>query len=105
MRCPMKRLLNEITDMLADAALLDTGVDVQTTAERRFNARSEPVISPMKILFRNLTDTLAAAAMLEMGVNAAMPVAGAGTVRESLEENLVEVAFAEAGDYDDIHEA
>jgi hypothetical protein len=28
-----------------------------------------------------------------------------GTFRESLEENLVEVAFAEEADYDDIHEA
>jgi hypothetical protein len=33
----MKRLLNKITDALADAALLGMGVDVQTTAEHRSN--------------------------------------------------------------------
>jgi hypothetical protein len=58
----MKRFLNKITDILADAALLEMGVDVQTIAQ-------------------------------------------VGTFRESLEENLVEVAFAEEADYDDIHEA
>jgi hypothetical protein len=58
----MKRFLQKLSDMMADAALLEMGVDVQTTAQ-------------------------------------------AGAVRESLEENLIGVAFAEEGDYDDIHEA
>ena len=58
----MKRFLNKITDILADAALLEMGVDVKTIAQ-------------------------------------------VGTFRESLEENLIEVAFAEEADYDDIHEA
>jgi hypothetical protein len=61
---PMKRFLNKITDMLADAALLEMGVDVPTTPRRSF-----------------LRDS------------------------ETLEENLIEVAFAEEADYDDIHEA
>jgi len=59
----MKRLLNKITDMLADAALLEEGVDI---------------VSPNR---RPRTDV------------------------ETLEENLIEVAFAEAADYDDIHKA
>ncbi|MGE5751719.1 MAG: hypothetical protein ACM30F_06230, partial [Nitrospirota bacterium] len=46
---------------------------------------------------------LADAALSEMGVNVAMPVEKPETVRETLEENLIEVAFAEEADYDDIH--
>jgi len=59
----------------------------------------------MKRFLNKITDMLADAALLEMGVNVAAPVAKAGTVRETLEENLIEVAFAEAADYDDIHVA
>ena len=58
----------------------------------------------MTRFLRNITETLADAALLEMGV----PVATIGALRpdvETLEENLVEVAFAEADDYDEIHEA
>ncbi len=59
----------------------------------------------MKKLLNRITDMLADAALLEMGVSVATSVAKAETVRETLEENLVEVAFAEAADYDDIHMA
>jgi hypothetical protein len=59
----------------------------------------------MKRLLNKITDMLADAALLEMGVNAAPSVAKAGPVRETLEENFIEVAFAEAADYDDIHKA
>jgi hypothetical protein len=59
----------------------------------------------MKRLMNKITDMLADAALLEMGVNVVAPVAKAGTVRETLEENLIEIAFAEAADYDDIHKA
>jgi hypothetical protein len=59
----------------------------------------------MKRFLNRITDMLADAALLEMGVNVATPVAKAETVRETLEENLIEVAFAEAADYDDIHKA
>ncbi len=60
----------------------------------------------MKNLVKKLIDTLADAALLEEGVQP-------GLVRqmacrrpeESLEENLVEVAFAEEADYAEIHEA
>jgi hypothetical protein len=62
-RCPMKRLLNKITDMMADAALLEMGVDIYANSRK------------------------------------------VGAARETLEENLIEVAFAEAADYDDIHKA
>jgi hypothetical protein len=60
----MKRILQNLSDMLADAALLEMGVDMVMITRRRF-----------------LRDS------------------------ETLEENLIEVAFAEAADYDDIHEA
>ena len=59
----------------------------------------------MKRLLNKITDMLADAALLEMGVNVVTPVAKAGTLRETLEENLIEIAFAEAADYDDIHKA
>jgi hypothetical protein len=59
----------------------------------------------MKRLMNKITDMLADAALLEMGVNVVMPAAQGGTVRETLEENLIEIAFAEAADYDDIHKA
>ena len=60
----------------------------------------------MKRLLQNLSDILADAALLEMGVD----VATSQRQRprwdsETLEENLIEVAFAEEADYDDIHEA
>jgi len=55
-------------------------------------------------ILQKITDTLADAALLEMGV----PVAYTRSLRqvsESLEENLVEVAFAEEADFDEIHDA
>lgn len=101
----MKRLLNKITDRLADAALWEMGVGVQTAAEHGFKSAFEPGLSPLKRFFRSVTDRLADSAVLEMGVNVALPVAAAGAVRETLEETLAEIAFAEEADYDDIHEA
>jgi hypothetical protein len=59
----------------------------------------------MKRLLNKITDMLADAALLEMGVNVFTLVSKTGTVHETLEENLIEVAFAEAADYDDIHKA
>jgi len=58
----------------------------------------------MKRLLNKITDMLADSALLEMGVTMGGSVTKAGTVRESLEDNLTEVAFAEAADFDDIHE-
>ena len=101
----MIKQLNKITDMLVDASLLEMGVDVQTSAKPGSMAVSEPRISPLKLLFRNIIDTLAEAAILDMGVSLYSPVVKAGAVHETLEENLIEVAFAEAADYDDIHKA
>jgi hypothetical protein len=44
--------------------------------------------------------------MLEEGVRLQMPtIAVCDPFEETLEENLIEVAFAEAADYDDIHTA
>jgi len=101
----MKKLLNKITDMPAEAALLEMGVEVQPTAERLSKAASAPGISPLNKLLQNLTDTFADAAMFERGVTAVTGVAKLRTTRETLEENLIEVAFAEEADYDDIHNA
>lgn len=60
----------------------------------------------MKKLLIKIKDALANAALLEMGVS---PDSGRPrekqSLKESLEENLVEIAYAEAADYDQIHEA
>ena len=58
----------------------------------------------MKRFLQNIENALADSALLEMGVDVAR-VEKPKTVRESLEENLIEVAFAEAGEYDQIHNA
>ena len=60
----------------------------------------------MKTFFKNLLDNLTEAAMLEEGIRLE-PAAPAvcDPFEESLEENLIEVAFAEAADYDNIHSA
>ena len=58
----------------------------------------------MKTLFRNLLDGLADAALLEEGIGRdAVITPVCAHWKESLEENLIEVAFAESADYDDIH--
>jgi len=62
----MKRLLNNITETLADAALLEMGVDVTTTEERAAAESKEGVLARF---FRSATDTLADAAMLEEGID------------------------------------
>ena len=77
----MKRFFQKLTDIMADAALLEMGVGIQTTAEYRFKTVSGPVMSPLKRLFQDVSDTLADAALLEMGVDAASPIAKAGTVQ------------------------
>jgi hypothetical protein len=59
----------------------------------------------MKRFLAKITDMLADAALLEMGADVVTPAIKAGTVRETLEENLIEVAFSEAAAYDDIHES
>jgi len=100
----MKRFLKKIEDALADSALLEMGVEVQTVGELHSKVASEIGVSPLKLLFQKVTDTLADAALFEMGV-AVAPVEKSNAFRESLEENLIEVVFAEAADYDQIHEA
>jgi len=60
----------------------------------------------MKTLFKNLLDRLTEAAMLEEGIRMELPIAAiCAPFEETLEENLIEVAFAEAADYADIHTA
>jgi hypothetical protein len=86
----MKRLLNKITDMMADAALLEMGVDVQTVEVLHSRVASEAKISPLKRFFENIADTLAVTALLEMGVQVARHVAKPGDVREMLREHRVD---------------
>ncbi len=59
----------------------------------------------MKKLMKKISDMMADAALLEMGVPAGMPVEKKELVRETLEENFIQIAFAEAGEYDQIHKA
>jgi hypothetical protein len=58
----------------------------------------------MKRFLKNIEDALADSALLEMGVDVAS-VEKSNAFRETLEDNLVEIAFAEAGEYDQVHEA
>jgi hypothetical protein len=59
----------------------------------------------MKRFLQNVTDTLADAALLEIGNDGSVFNCCSRLCAETLEENLIEVAFAEAADYDEIHEA
>lgn len=60
----------------------------------------------MKKFMQTIQNMLTDAALLEMGVAAtAAPVRCRRGSSETLEENFIEVAFAEAADYDQIHEA
>jgi hypothetical protein len=60
----------------------------------------------MKKLMQKLEDTFADAALLEMGiVDRFSPATRRLAFAEALEENLVEVAYAEAADYEEIHKA
>ena len=60
----------------------------------------------MKTLFRDPIDILADAAMLEERISLHPACTEAcSPFSESIEENLIEVAFAETADYDDIHKA
>ena len=60
----------------------------------------------MKRILEKISEILAEAAVLEMGVAMTpSPARNAEVTRETLEENLIEVAFAEEADYDDIHNA
>jgi hypothetical protein len=60
----------------------------------------------MKTLFKRTEDLMAEAAMEEEGTSlGAVKAETCDPFKESLEENLIEIAFAEAADYDDIHTA
>jgi len=54
---------------------------------------------------KKIEEILADAALLEMGFPVVSSAATQDPCRETLEENFIEVAFAEAADYDQIHEA
>ena len=94
----MKRMLKNITDSLADAAMLEVGVEVPAVPHATLWATA-------KRFSENFSVTMADAAMLEMGAYPARAEEKRVKDRETLEENLIEVAFAEAADYDDIHDA
>ena len=98
----MKRFLKNIQNALADAALMEMGV----SAEHSTGARNFPPVQTLKTAFNRISDSLSDAALLEMGGFLGLsPTALRRSFSEAFEENMVEVAFAEAADYDDIHEA
>jgi hypothetical protein len=57
----------------------------------------------MKRFLKKMEEALADAALLEMGVEGVSIARCRRIEDESLEENLIEVAFAEAADFEDIH--
>jgi len=60
----------------------------------------------MRTLLHKLEETFADAALLEMGIYPdRVAAAGKHCWKERLEENFIEIAFAEAADYEDIHRA
>lgn len=60
----------------------------------------------MTSFWKNTKYLIDEAAMEEEGSNLGpAPAEACDPLKESIEENLVEVAFAEAADYDDIHKA
>jgi hypothetical protein len=60
----------------------------------------------MRTFFQDLQETFADAALLEMGISLyPTPAAEKHTFQAELEEEFVEIAFAEAADYEDIHSA
>jgi len=59
----------------------------------------------MRTIAKKLEAIFADAALLEMGVEDAGSSYRTQTFGETLEENFIEVAYAEAADYDEIHEA
>jgi len=60
----------------------------------------------MRTLLDKLAETFADAALLEMGIDLYHPAAAAKhSLKDELEEDFMEIAFAEAADYEDIHSA
>lgn len=60
----------------------------------------------MRTLLDKLEKIFADAAFLEMGVDVERPAAAVKhSLRDELEEDFMEIAFAEAADYEDIHSA
>jgi len=60
----------------------------------------------MKTLFERTEDLMAEVAMAEEGTSlGTIQDEACDPFRETIEENLIEIAFAEAADYDDIHTA
>ncbi len=67
------------------------------------------LLKTIRSLFEGAEELLAASALAEMGVTDSLELAvrrtPMHTLAQSMEEKLVEVAFAEAADYEDIHKA
>jgi hypothetical protein len=60
----------------------------------------------MRTFLEKLEKTFADAALLEMGIYLDRPVAAVKhSLQEELEDDFMEIAFAEAADYEDIHSA
>jgi hypothetical protein len=76
--------------------------------KRRYKTM-KTLLKNIRSLFERLEERLAASALAEMGVTDSLERAvrrtPVHTFAQSVEEKLVEVAFAEVADYKDIHEA
>lgn len=59
----------------------------------------------MKRLLSRIENVLTDAALLEEGAGGTVSAESLRAGRETIEDNLIEIAFAEAADYDDIHRA
>jgi len=58
----------------------------------------------MRTLLEKLAETFADAALLEMGIYPDRPAAAVKhSLQDELEEEFMEIAFAEEADYEDIH--
>lgn len=98
----MKRLLGNITDSLADAALLEMGVGVSAAVERHPEAEHESLMAGLKRFFQNFSITMADAALLEIGGYPVTPAEKHGPIlrKRRAEKNIVHPDECQYGDND-----
>jgi len=76
---------------------------------RREDKTMKTLLKTIQSLFERAEERLTAAALAEFGVTDSLELAvrrkPVRTFAENMEEKLIEVAFAEAADYEDIHNA
>lgn len=93
----MKRLLNKITDTLADAALLEMGVALEPAAAHGHTVAAESPAGAIKRFFQNFSITMADAALLEIGLPAVLSAENQEEVRD---QDIVRPDECQYGDND-----